>query len=141
MATNQKHVAAKSSKDIPSTLKGRRAFLEKELKKYQGKTFHCKAIGVNVIVTEKSISEIAFNAALSTKATEIALYLPFAVRNAEIVKLHLPTESHKQTRDFHFIDIGIFRCKIPKVGEAKVVIGFRRNGKAIEYSITDYQAR
>lgn len=139
--TYPKHEARKRALQIPTDLKGRREFLNKELEKYRGKTFYCKSIGVNVIVTEKSVSEIAFNAALSIKASEIALYLPFAVRNAEIVELHLPTESRKQTRDFHFIDIGIFKCKIPRVGVAKVVIGFRRNGKAIEYSITDYQAQ
>ena len=137
--TYPKHEAKKSALQIPYDLQGRREFLTKELKKYAGKTFYCKAIGVNVIVTGNSVEETAFNASTSRKAAKIALHLPYIIRNAKIVSLHLPTESRKQTTSFHFVDIGLFRCNIQKVGIAKIVIGYRNNGKAIEYAITDYQ--
>lgn len=97
-----KHTACRPSALIPDEIRGRREFLQMELRKYQGKAFHCKSIGVNVIVTEKSIKEVSYNAASSRKSAELALYLPFVIRNAEIVSLHLPTESRKQIRDFHF---------------------------------------
>lgn len=139
--TYPKHTAAKASGSIPATLKERRAFLEKELKKYQGKTFHCKVLGVNVMITNKSVEETVENACISNKATELALYLPHIIRNAQIIELHLPTESRKQTRTFHFKDIGVFKCNIQGIGTAKIVIGFRKNGRVIEYSITDYKAQ
>ena len=138
--TYPKHEAKKRALQIPYDLSGRREFLLSELKKYEGKTFHCKTIGANVIITADSIDETAQKAAISRKATKLCLFLPYIIRNCNIVKLHLPTESKKQTSKFHFTDIGIFRCNVPKVGIAKIVIGCRNNGKAIEYAITDYQA-
>ena len=139
MRTYPKHRAASKAIQIPHDVQGRRDFLLKELRPYLNKTYYCKSIGVNVIVNADSINETAHNAAVSRKATKIALYLPYIVRNAKPLDLHLPTESRAQTEKFHFVDIGVFRCNVPKVGIAKVVIGFRQKGKAFEYAITDYQ--
>lgn len=138
--TYPKHTAANRAIQIPYDLSGRREFLIKELSKYKNKTFFCKSLGVNVIVNEDSIRETAYNAATSRKAAKLVLYLPNIIRNAKIIEPHLPTESKKQTRDFHFHDIGLLRCNIKNVGIAKFTVGYRNNGKAIEYSITDYQA-
>lgn len=137
--TYPKHEAKKSALQIPYDLQGRREFLTKELKKYEGKTFYCKAIGVSVLVTKDSVDETVQNAAVSVKASKLSLYLPYIIRNCKVIELHLPTESRKQTTKFHFTDVGVFRCNVPKAGIAKIVIGYRNNGKAIEYAITDYQ--
>ena len=139
MRTYPKHNAANRAIQIPYGLPQRQDFLKKELEYLKGKTFFCKSIGVNVFVTADSIEETAFNAALSRHASKIALYLPYIIRNAKPIILHLPTTARKQTTTFHFVDIGVFRCNVPKVGIAQIVIGYRRNGKAIEYAITDYQ--
>lgn len=139
MRTYPKHNAAKRAMQIPYDLQGRRDFLLRELEQYKDKTFYCKSLGVNVIVNTDSISETSYNAAVSRKATKIALYLPHVVRNGKIIKLHLPIESRSQTRNFHFVDIALLRCNVPKVGIAQIVVGYRRNGKVIEYAVTDYQ--
>lgn len=139
MRTYPNHNAAKRAIQIPYDLPGRQEFLRKELQYLQGKTFFCKSINVNVLVTADSIEETAFNAALSRQASKIALHLPYIIRNAKPKILHLPTTARKQTTTFHFVEIGLFRCNVPKVGIAQIVIGYRRNGKAIEYAVTDYQ--
>lgn len=141
MRTYPKHNAAKRAIQIPYDMPGRQEFLLRELKAYTGKTYTCKSIGVPVLVTADSIDETAFNASTSRKAAKIALYLPYIIRNAKPISLHLPIEARKQTTRFHFVDIGVFRCNVPKVGIAQIVIGYRRNGKAIEYAITDYQVK
>lgn len=139
MRTYPKHNAAKRAIQIPYDMTGREDFLKKELKAYLGKTYTCKSIGVPVMVTGDSIDETAFNASMSRNASKIALYLPYIIRNAKPISLHLPTTARKQTTTFHFVEIGVFRCNVPKVGIAQIVIGYRRNGKAIEYAVTDYQ--
>lgn len=139
MRTYPKHNAAKRAIQIPYDLPGRDQFLKKELSIYQGKAFFCKSIGVPVLVTADSVEETAYNASTSRKASKIALYLPYIIRNAKPINLHLPTEARKQTVTFHFVEIGLFRCNVPKVGIAQIVIGYRRKGKAIEYAVTDYQ--
>ena len=140
MRNYPKHNAAKRAIQIPYDLQGRREFIQSERQRYQNKTFYCKALDVNIIVNVDSIPETARNAATSRKAAKIALYLPYIIRNAKVKELHLPVESRTQTRDFHFREIAVLRCNVPKVGIAKVVVGYRNNGKVIEYAITDYQA-
>lgn len=140
MRTYPKHNAAKRAIQIPHNMPGREDFLKRELKVYLGKTYTCKSIGVPVLVTADSIDETAFNASMSRKASKIALYLPYIIRNAKPIALHLPTGARKQTTTFHFVEIGVFRCNVPRVGIAQIIIGYRRNGKAIEYAVTDFQA-
>lgn len=141
MRNYPKHNAANRAIQIPYDMPGRQEFLLRELKAYTGKTYFCKSIGVPVMVTGDSIDETAYNASTSRKASKIALYLPYIIRNAKPLTLHLPTEARKQTTRFHFVEIGVFRCSVPKVGIAQIVIGYRRNGKAIEYAVTDYQVK
>ena len=134
-----KHNAAKSALKLPYNMTGREQFLKKELKNYLGKTYRCKSLGVDVMITTDSIDETSHNASTSRKAAKIALYLPYIIRHAKPLRLHLPTIAKKQTATFHFVEIGIFRCNVHKVGIAQIIIGYRRNGKAIEYAVTDYQ--
>ena len=141
MRTSPKHNAANRAIQIPYDLPGREDFLKRELKAYLGKTYTCKSIGVPVMVTADSIVETAYNASITRHSSKIALYLPYIIRNAKPISLHLPTESRKQTTTFHFVEIGVFRCNVPKAGIAQIVIGYRRNGKAIEYAVTDYQVK
>ncbi|MCR5040066.1 MAG: hypothetical protein K6A94_12125 [Bacteroidales bacterium] len=141
MRTYPKHNAANRAIQIPYDMHGREDYLIKELSVYQGKTFFCKSIGVPVLVTMDSVTETAYNASTSRKSSKIALYLPYIIRNAKPIALHLPTEARTQVKKFHFVEIGVFRCNVPKVGIAQIVIGYRRNGKTIEYAVTDYQVK
>ena len=139
MRTYPKHNASKMALQLPYDMPGREDYLQRVLSAYKGKTYTCKSIGVPVLVTGDSIDETAYNASITRHASKIAMHLPYIIRNAKPIKLHLPTESRKQTITFHFVEIGVFRCNVPKVGIAQIVIGYRRNGKMIEYAVTDYQ--
>lgn len=141
MRNYPKHNATNRALQVPYDMPGREEFLIRELKSYLGKTYFCKSIGVPVMVTADSIEETAFNASMSRKASKIALYMPYIIRNAKPAVLHLPTDARKQITKFHFVEIGVFRCNVPKAGIAQIVIGYRRNGKAIEYAVTDYQVK
>lgn len=113
--------------------------LKKELKQYQGKPFYCKALGVDVSVTRKSIEETAYNCKFNRRAAELALCLPDVIKNAKIKELHLPTKSNKQKKHFHFTEIAILTCNLKGKGIAKLVVGFKDNGEVVEYSITNFQ--
>ena len=115
------------------------AVVKRELKQYQGKPFYCKALGVNVSVTRKSIDETAHNCRNNRRSAELALCLPEIIEKAKIRQLHLPTKSNRQKKHFHFKDIAVLICNLKGKGIAKLVVGFRDNGEAVEYSITNFQ--
>lgn len=55
------------------------------------------------------------------------------------MQLHLPTRSIKQIKQFHFNEIAILTCNLKGKGIANLVIGFKDNGEAVGYSITNFQ--
>ena len=140
MRTYPKNEITRKAIQVPYDKKGCELFLKDYLQKYLNKTFYCKVLGVPIKVDKNSIKETAFNASLSRKSTKVAMHLPYIVRNAHVIELNLPTESKTQKTTFYFKNIAILRCNVPRVGIAKLVIGCRKNGKVLEYSITDYQA-
>lgn len=124
---------------IPYSEVGIQKFLEKELRKFQGKAYFCKALGVKIGVSRRSVEETAYNCRLNRKAAELALELPYIVEHARIDQLSLPVKSIRQSKHFHFKEIATLKCNMKGLGIAKLVIGFRDNGEVVEYSITNYQ--
>lgn len=124
---------------IPYSENGIQEFLQTELKKFQGKSYFCKALGVFVSITRKSIEETAYNCRPNRKAAEMALELPHIIEHAKIEKLDLPVKSIRQSKHFHFKQIAVLKCNMKGKGIAKLVIGFRDSGEVIEYSVTNYQ--
>lgn len=125
---------------IPDTKQERRRFLKQQLAHCVGKKYYCRALDCYVLVTDKSIEETAYQAAITTKATKLALRLPEVIREAVILDLHLPPKPGRQTKRMKFIRIGNLLASIPRIGKAKLTIGYLINGDCIEYAITDYLA-
>lgn len=136
-----KHIAAKASLQLPYSEDGIRDYIEEQLRKYKNKTFYNKNLNVNILVTADSIAETAQNCRPNRQAAKLALHLPYILRNAKIKELHLPVISKKQRNRFRFTEIAKMSCNIPHVGIAKIVVGYRKNGEIIEYSITNLQTR
>ena len=127
-----------SSDRIPYSENAIEEFVKTELKQYQGKSFYCKALGVNVLIISKSIKETAYNCRISRQAANLALSLPYIIKNAKILELHLPIQSNTQ-KSFYFTEIATLMCNVKYKGIAKLTIGYRKNGKTLEYAITNFQ--
>lgn len=125
---------------IPYSENGIQGFLEKELKQFQGKTYYCKALGVEVGVTRRSVEETAYNCRFNRKSAKLAMQMPYIIQHAKIERLHLPTKSVKQAKHFRFIEIATLTCNVRKKGVARLVVGFKDNGEVVEYSVTNCQA-
>lgn len=132
-------VSLKKSKNIPDTVQERRKFIIANLERYKNKHFPCKALGINakVLVTKDSIGETAFQGAISKTATKLALQLPDVIKNATVLKLHLPTVSKRQ-KDMGFTELENLITVIPRIGTAKLTLGYTENGY-VEYAITDFE--
>lgn len=133
-------VSLKKNKNIPDTIQGRRKFIIEQLSRYENKHFPCKALGKNVkvLVTEKSVTETAWQAAVSKNATKLALQLPEVIANASVIELNLPVKEGRQ-KDMHFVNLANLLSVIPRVGKAKLTVGYTMKGEWIEYAITDYE--
>lgn len=124
---------------IPYSENAIQDFIEKELRRYQGHTYFCKALGVNVLITRNSIKETAYNCRFNRQSAELAMKLPYIIQHAKIKQLHLPTKSQRQIKHFRFVEIATLVCNVKGKGIAKLTIGFRDNGEVVEYSVTNYQ--
>ena len=133
-------VSLKKSKNIPDTVQERRSLIIEQLSKYENKYFPCKALGKNVkvLVTEKSVTETAWQAAVSKNATKLALQLPEVISKASVIELDLPIKEGRQ-KDMHFVSLANLLSVITRVGKAKLTVGYTMKGKWIEYAITDYE--
>lgn len=141
MRTYPKHIAKRALLQIPYSENGVRDFITEKLSSYIGKTYYNKHLGVNIIVTSDSVDETAQNCRPNRQAAKLALHLPYILRNAKIIELHLPVISKKQKVRFGFVDIAKLSCTVPNVGIARVIVGYRKRGDVIEYSITNFQTR
>lgn len=139
MRKYSKHTSKQDALNIPYTENDLRDFITLKLKKYIGRMFYNKNLGVNISITPSGIKETAQNCRPNRKSAELAVYLPYILRNAKIIKLHLPVESKTQKDRFNFTEIAELRCNVKNVGVAKVIIGYRKQGEVIEYSITNFQ--
>lgn len=124
---------------IPETRQERRLLLKANLMQYNGKSFYCKALGCKVKVTDKFITETAYQGAISKQATKLALQLPEVIKSATIIQLHLPPKLGRQTKVMKFKEIANLCSEIPRVGKAKLTVGFVENDGYIEYSVTEYE--
>ena len=95
--------------------------------------------GSRVMVTDKSIIETSYQGAISKQATRLALQLPKVIQSAEIIEVHLPPKIGRQTKVMKFVEIANLLAHIPRVGKAKLTVGFIEKGDCIEYAITDYE--
>lgn len=123
---------------IPEKMQERRRFLKAYLSKYANKSFYCRALDCRVKVLDKSIDETAYQAAISINATKLAMRLPDVIKEATILDLHLPPKTGRQAKRMKFIRIGNLVASIPRVGKAKLTVGYIVNGDCIEYAITEY---
>lgn len=139
MRKYSKHISKQDTLNIPYTENDLRDFIMLKLKKYIGRTFYNKNLGVNISVISSSVRETAQNCRPNRKAAELAVYLPYILRNAKVIKLHLPTESKTQKERFNFTEIAELRCNVKNIGVAKVIVGYRKQREVIEYSITNFQ--
>lgn len=126
--------------EIPETKQERRRFIKLQLANCVGRKYYCRALDCYVLVTDKSVEETAYQAAITKNATKLALRLPEVIREATILDLHLPPKPGRQTKRMKFVRIGNLYASIPRVGKAKLTIGYLINGDCIEYAITDYLA-
>lgn len=124
---------------IPETIQERRKLLKQELNQYIGISFYCKALDCKVSVTEKSVTETAYQAAISKQATKLALHLPEVIREASVLELHLPAKVGRQQKNMKFVEIANLVSSITRVGIAKLTVGFTLEGNAIHYAITDFE--
>lgn len=123
---------------IPDTKQERRRFLKAHLSQYANKSFYCRALDCRVKVIDRSIDETAYQAAISVKATRLAMRLPDIIKEATVLDLHLPPKTGRQTKRMKFVRIGNLVASISRVGKAKLTVGYIVNGDCIEYAITEY---
>lgn len=131
---------AQKPSDIPDTIQERRRFIKNYLQQYQDKSFYCRALDYKVKVIDKSIDETAYHGALSKQATKLAIHLPQIIREASILELHLPPKIGRQRKVMKFKEIANLLAVIPRIGKAKLTVGYVENGECIEYAITEYEA-
>lgn len=124
---------------IPDTIQERRRFIKENLSQYKDHSFYCRALDCKVKIIDKSIDETAFQGALSKRATKLAILLPQVIHNATIIELHLPPKIGRQRKVMKFVSIANLLAYIPRVGEAKLTVGYTQNGECIEYAITEYE--
>ena len=124
---------------IPDTIQERRKFLKTYLSQYENVEFYCRALGCKVKVIDKSITETAYQGAISKQATKLAMQLPDVIRKATVLQLHLPPKIGRQTKVMKFKEIANLMADIPRVGKAKLTVGLVENEGYIEYSITEYE--
>ena len=55
-----------------------------------------------------------------------------------ILEIHLPPKAGRQKKRMKFIEIANLLANIPRVGMAKLTVGYIKNGECIEYAITEY---
>lgn len=127
--------------DIPSTPEARRVLIERELAKYSNTKHFCAAIGAYVKVLAKSIDETANWGCASVTGTKLCLEIGYVIRNAVVLSTNLPTHSNRQAKKFKFVSMAVLTCDVPNIGTAKLTIGYRKNGTAIEYCITEYSKK
>lgn len=133
------HTAKQDTLHIPYSEDGIRDYITLRLRKYLGKTYYNKCLGVNISVSADSIKETAQNCRPNRQAAALALHMPYILRNAKVIRLNLPVESKKQKDRFRFVEIAELKCAVKGVGIAKLVVGYKITGRVIEYSITNFQ--
>lgn len=133
------HNSAKDMRNLPYSEDAIRDFIHERLKKYVGKTYYNKSLGVNIFVTSDGVRETMQNCRANRQAAQLALHLPYILRHAKVIRLHLPVISKKQKERFAFTEIAEMRCQVKKVGVAKIIVGYKVNNRVVEYSITNFQ--
>lgn len=92
-----------------------------------------KTLDREVIITEKSIGEIAEWASLSAKSTEATNDLLRQIRNAHSPRFDIPKKN--QRNKFHF-EFTIVMESTYRGEKTKVVVGINAKGSVIQYCLT-----
>lgn len=133
-----KHTAKAAAMKLPYSERGLEEYVGKYLMQFVDRVFINKNFG-KVKLLKKSIDETAHNVRYHRKSAELALYLPYIIRNAKVIEYPLPVESKTQVNKFGFKDIAVMLCNVKNVGIAKLTVGFALIDGCVEYSITDFQ--
>ncbi|MBQ8761350.1 MAG: hypothetical protein IJZ06_08025 [Bacteroidales bacterium] len=122
--------------DIPEKKKERAKFLQKELKRYQGKQLYCPALRSHVEITAKSISETKHHASAHINSTIAALNLRIIIKNAHFLKTTSVKGNSMQSKKMDLKDMITLICPLKKYGFAKLTVGKRYNNELVQYCIT-----
>ncbi len=131
-----KKIVVKTDIKVPETIKERREFLKKRLKKFQGENYTCPALSnADVYVIGHSIKETVFQASKSKKSTIASLYLDQIIKNAVFVSKGSPKQG-VQTKKFNFKEVFVLHTEIQDLGVVKLVVGVNYNDDCLQYCVT-----
>lgn len=126
---------------MPPTRKKRREYLQSRLPELIGKTFYCPAIKAHVGFTKDSIKETVWNAQISKESTLLAANVSKLFRCATKIEETKVTNAVKKKKSKTFNSFGFKKYYVLKsvskeLGTAKIIVGTRKNGDTLEYSVT-----
>lgn len=133
MRTIRNIVSKETAKLIPTTVDGRREFLKRSLKQYEGRNVYCNALQNEVMITVFSLEETIHHACSTRKSTIAALNIIESIKHCEFDRCALP-HSNRQKRKFEIIYL--FKANIENVGSVQVVIGATFVNGFIHYCLT-----
>lgn len=133
MRTIRNIVSKETAKLIPTTVDGRREFLKRSLKQYEGRNVYCNALQNEVMITGFSLEETIHHACSTRKSTIAALNIIESIKHCEFDRCALP-HSNRQKRKFEIIYL--FKANIENVGSVQVVIGATFVNGFIHYCLT-----
>lgn len=101
----------------------------------KGTTVPCPALGgVDVIISNAGIEEVAYHASKSIKSTSAALDIVNQIRKAGNPKVSYP-KTNQQTNKFRFIAMFVLSGRHDG-NTTKITIGAKSNGKYLQYCLT-----
>lgn len=126
---------------MPPTKKKRSEYLKPRLSELIGKSFYCPAIRAHIGFTKNSVDETIWNAKISKESTLLAANVSKLFRKATIIEEVEVTDAIKKTSSKKFNRFGFKKFYILKsisdeLGTAKIIVGTRKNGDTLEYSVT-----
>ncbi len=129
-------IIVKTDIKVPETIKERREFLKKRLKKFQGKKYTCPALSnADVYVIGHSIKETVFQASKSKKSTVASLYLDKIIKSSVFISKGSPKKG-TQNKKFNFKEVFVLYTEIQGLGTVKLVVGVNNNDDYLQYCVT-----
>lgn len=120
---------------IPPNRDERKKHIIKNLSRYKDATFRNLSTGYEIKVINKGIVETGQHASINKESTVVALNMKNLIINSVVFRDGIAPKPN-QTKNFKFVEMIEFRCKIKGVGLAKLMVGKRTSGKYFEYCIT-----
>lgn len=106
------------------------------LRPLQGSEIWCPALNSNVRVTRDSVDEIVFHASKDDLSTMAAVRLPYHLKTAKLVGVHLPKDN-KQKKRFHFVCV----FELNSEGKVKIIVGRNEAHITLQYCITHMRGK